>query len=220
MHGSALTRAEVEKYESWYHTRRGAWIGQAEFSLLMKLLRPSSGATLLDVGSGTGYFSRRFAAAGLRVTGLDPDPAMIAFGRNAGGGVNYVSGTATNLPFPTQSFDYVSAVTSLCFVAEAWRGLEEIWRVGRHGMVLGLLNRHSMLYRQKRGTGSYRGARWDAISDVLAWVQRLEPRPYLTARSAIFLPDGGVIARLVETITPGVAPWGGFLAVGLQRPQR
>ena len=57
-------------YEAWYHTARGAWIGNLEFRLLMRLLRPGPSATLLDVGSGTGYFSRRFAVSPVPVYGL------------------------------------------------------------------------------------------------------------------------------------------------------
>ena len=60
-------------YEAWYHAPRGAWIGDREFSLLTSLLHPQPGASLLDVGCGTGWFSRRFAEFGLRVTGIDPD---------------------------------------------------------------------------------------------------------------------------------------------------
>ena len=72
---SVATVNDPTAYEAWYHTARGTWIGAVEFRLMMHLLQPASGATLLDVGSGTGYFSRCFAAAGLRVIGIDPDPA-------------------------------------------------------------------------------------------------------------------------------------------------
>jgi hypothetical protein len=38
-------------YEAWYHTPRGAWIGGLESALLLRLLQPHPGQTLLDVGS-------------------------------------------------------------------------------------------------------------------------------------------------------------------------
>ena len=68
-----------DEYEAWYETARGHWIAQREFDLMMRLLRPPAGSTLLDVGCGTGHFTRRFAAAGLHVTGLDPDAAMLDY---------------------------------------------------------------------------------------------------------------------------------------------
>lgn len=151
-------------YEAWYHTPRGAWIGKIESALLLHLLQPHPGQTLLDVGSGTGYFSRRFTAAGLRVTGVDPDREMLHYARALEDGVEYLEATALHLPFADRSFDYCTAVTSLCFIAEPEQALAEMWRVSRHGVVLGLLNRHSLLYHLKHGRGAYRGARWDSVA--------------------------------------------------------
>ncbi|UCE89988.1 MAG: class I SAM-dependent methyltransferase [Pseudomonadota bacterium] len=202
------------QYEGWYHTRRGSWIADREFALLMKLMRPQPGATLLDVGSGTGYFTRRFAESGLRPTGLDPDQSMNRYARTRPGAVNYVEGTAERLPFKSQSFDFSIAVTSLCFVADPLEALAELWRVCRHGVALGLLNRNSLLYRQKHHRGGYAGARWDDWSQVRIWLKHILPGPVLvTHRTAIFLPSGGGYARSLERGLPGVFPWGGFLAV-------
>ena len=206
------------EYEAWYETARGSWIARREFGLMVRLLDPPGGDTLLDVGCGTGHFSRRFAAAGLRVTGLDPDPAMLEYARGAGGGVEYLRGTATGLPFPDEAYDFVTAVTSLCFVSEASRALLEMWRVARHAVLLGLLNRHSLLYRHKRGRGGYRGARWDRAADAKCWARQLQPVPHITVRCAVFIPGGGTFARMAEALLPGKLPWGAFLAVLLRKP--
>lgn len=204
-------------YEGWYHTPRGVWIADREFGLMMRLLDPPAGATLLDVGCGTGHFSRRFAA-GLRVTGLDPDQAMLDYARGLGGGVDYLRGTATALPLDDGTYDYVTAVTSLCFVADPERALREMWRVARHTVLLGLLNHRSLLYRQKHDRGDYRGARWDTPAEARRWMLSLEPALRATMRSAVFLPGGGIVARATEAILPGALPWGAFLAVALRKP--
>ncbi|MBI5782991.1 MAG: class I SAM-dependent methyltransferase [Gammaproteobacteria bacterium] len=209
-----------DEYEAWYQTARGSWIADREFGLMARLLNPPAGATLLDVGCGTGHFSRRFAAAGLHVTGLDPDLAMLDHARGLGGGVNYLLGTGTTLPFGGHSHDYVMAVTSLCFIADPERALREMWRVSRRAVLLGLLNRRSLLYLQKHGHGAYRGARWDTPTDIRRWAQSLRPAPQITMRSAIFLPGGGVFARAIEAALPGALPWGAFLAVVLHKPGR
>lgn len=206
------------EYEAWYTTARGSWIAGCEFGLMMRLLKPPVGSTLLDVGCGTGHFSRRFAAIGLRVTGLDPDPAMLEHARRLGGGVDYMRGSATALPLADDTYDFVTAITSLCFVAEATRALSEMWRVARHAVLLGLLNRHSLLYRGKRDRGGYRGARWDTAAEVGRWARQLQPAPHITVRCAIFLPDGGTLARAAEKLLPGTPPWGAFLAVLLRKP--
>ena len=148
-----LTPAE---YDAWYYTARGAWMGEAEAQALIRLGGLGPGQTLLDVGCGSGWFSRRFAAEGCAVTGLDPDPAMLAYARSQPGAVRYVRGRMEALPFPDRSFDIVSAVTSLCFVTDQCAALREMARVARHAVVLGLLNRHSLLYLLKHDRGAYR----------------------------------------------------------------
>ena len=52
-----------------------------------------------------------------------------------------------------------------------------MWRVSRKGVVLGLLNQRSLLYRQKRGVGGYKGARWDTLEEVGQWIEPLAPPP-------------------------------------------
>jgi SAM-dependent methyltransferase len=206
------------RYEAWYHTPRGRWIGDTEYGLLMRLLQPPAGASLLDAGSGTGYFSRRFASAGLAVTGLDPDPAAIAYAREQDAMVSYLQGTMTALPFADASCDYCAAVTSLCFVPEPAAALRELWRVCRHGVVLGLLNRQSLLYRGKHGRGGYRDARWDNAARVRAWVRDLAPSPRgLQLCYAIFLPGGSGMAQVIERVLPASVPAGGFLAVHIRK---
>lgn len=209
-----------DEYEAWYETARGRWIAGREFELMRRLMKPPAGATLLDIGCGTGHFSRRFAAAGLRVTGLDPDAAMLDYARELGSGVNYLRGTATELPLPDGAYDYVTAVTSLCFIVDTSHALREMWRVARRAVLLGLLNRHSLLYRHKHDRGSYCGARWDTPAKVRRWARQLKPEPEVIMRSAIFLPGGSVLARMVEAVFPGTLPWGGFLAVVLRKPDQ
>lgn len=206
-----------ERYEAWYHTPRGCWIGDREFRLMMDLLQPMAGSTLLDAGCGTGHFSRRFASAGLQVTGLDSDSDTLDYARLQDVTSQYIMGSMLDLPFEDDAFDYCAAVTSLCFMADPEIALKELWRVSRHAVVLGVLNRHSLLYRQKRGRGGYLGARWDTRADIAAWAQGLTSPVCSATGTAIALPGGGGIARVVERLLPMCFPWGGFLAVVLAR---
>ena len=65
-----------KEYDAWYDSPYGRWTGNAEFELLCSHLNTTPGTSLLDVGCGTGWFTRRLAAAGLEVTGLDVDAPM------------------------------------------------------------------------------------------------------------------------------------------------
>lgn len=207
-------------YEEWYHTERGRWIGDTETGLLMRMLGPRAGASCLDVGCGTGYFSRRFAGARLIVTGVDSEERMLAYARAQDDRGLYVRGDAKALPFADKSFDYCTAVTSLCFVEDPAQALREMLRVARHKVVLGLLNHQSLLYRQKLGQGGYTGARWDRIETVKGWLEGSGVDAKIRARTAVFCPDGGIPARLAERCLPTRLPWGSFLVVSFSQSQQ
>jgi len=208
-----------EEYDAWYETERGAWIGEQEYRLIRALLHARPGASILDVGSGTGYFSRRLHAEGFAVTALDPDSETLSFAARRDASIPEVSGTATRLPFADLRFDHSMAITSLCFVAEPEQALGELYRVARRSCVLGLLNRHSLLYRRKAGKGGYRGARWDSVRDVRHWCRSLQPSPTIRFASGIVLPGAGRLARLIERLVPRTLTFGGFLAIEIRRPE-
>jgi ubiquinone/menaquinone biosynthesis C-methylase UbiE len=204
-----------EQYDVWYYTARGRWIGETEFRLVSALLEPEPGARILDVGCGSGYFTRRFAGEGYEVTGLDPDPAMLAYARDHRAGTeDYILGNGRRLPFSDGEFDYCISITALCFIPEERLALGEMARVSRRGLALGLLNRRSLLYLQKGrhgGRGAYHGARWHTPAQARALLEML-PMTDRRVRTAIRLPSGGTFARSVEAMTPHWVPFGGFIA--------
>jgi SAM-dependent methyltransferase len=200
-------------YDAWYATPRGRWIGDREFDLLRTLLEPRPGETLLDVGCGTGYFSRRFAReAGLQVTGIDIDPDMIAFAREQAPEIEFALTDMQHLPFADASFDHIVAVTSLCFVADEQEVIREMSRVGRRRITLGLLNRHSLLYLRKRRARSYAGARWHSRTDAHTLLADAGCKN-VSVESAVLVPGGGITAQMLEHCLPTRSPFGGFLAV-------
>jgi len=152
------------------------------------------------------------------VTGVGPEPAMVEFAHNhRAEGERYQVGDALELLFPDKYFCLCVAVTSLCFIEEQERAIGEMLRVTRGHLGLGLLNRHSLLYRRKNrrgGRGAYRGAHWRTPGEVrrlfAAW-----PAGGLEIRSAVFLPGGGPAARAMERVLPSRLSLGGFLAVGV-----
>ena len=185
---------------------------------MQRMMQPQTSNTLLDVGCGTGYFSRHFSKIGLKVTGLDSDPLMLEYARNQNGKVNYLEGSGEQLPFDTESFDYATAITSLCFIRNPQLALHEMLRVSKKAVILGLLNKHSLLYWQKHNKGMYFGARWDNCSSVSQWLTELEIKPVRTVcRSAVYLPGGQLLAQNIETIIPSRLLLGGFLAIKIEK---
>ena len=171
---------------------------------------------MIDVGCGTGYFTRRFAMDGVQVTGIDPNPAMIDYARSyRAADEHYVRGDARSLPFPDRFFDYCVSVTSLCFIKEQELAVSEMVRVTRGRIALGLLNRNSLLYREKGrngGSGAYKGAHWHTPAEARRLLAGF-PVANLTVQSAIYLPNGGRLAMTMEMRLPDRLLLGGFLVV-------
>lgn len=217
--------AQPEQYEAWYHTPRGRWIGEREFRLLTQLLRPEAGESMLDVGCGTGYFTRRFASeSAVQAVGLDPNLTWLQFARaHALVAEHYCAGRVEALPFADRSFDCTISVTALCFVADPHRALREMLRVTRKRFAIGLLNRHSLLHLAKRRVGdysAYHGAHWHTAGEVHRLFAAL-PVANLVTRFAVLLPQGGLCARHLDRLAAERVPFGAFLAVAgdvLQRP--
>ncbi len=206
-----------ELYDAWYRSPRGAWIGEVEYRLLRALLVPRAGESVLDIGCGTGYFTRRFALAADagEVVGLDCDAAAVRYAASQDS-TAYVLGDAQRLPFADRSFDLVVAVTAVCFVDEPRLAVAEMLRVARRRIALGLLNRQSCLWWQKGrkgGKGAYRGAYWHTCEEARDLFANL-PVDRLQMRTAIYLPTGGALSRKLEPCLQSVWPRGGaFIAV-------
>jgi hypothetical protein len=55
---------EAEKFDRWYATPRGKWSGRCELDLLVGVLQPRAGESLIVVGGG--FFTRELRG---RITG-------------------------------------------------------------------------------------------------------------------------------------------------------
>lgn len=195
-------------YENWYLTI-GCRADRQEKALLKQLLCIFPTAhTLLDIGCGTGHFTRWFGTLGLQAVGLDLSQPMLDEANRLGGTL-YVQGDALKLPFPSHSFDMTALITTLEFLLEPMQALYEALRVARQGTILGVLNTHSRLGRQYKREG---GPIWEAA------------RFYTPDElKGIILEISGDKAMLVwrTTLWPFLLcalplPWGGFIGMAVK----
>jgi len=106
-----------------------------EYKSLKRMLELRSIDSLLDVGSGDGFWTARFATYCAKVTGLEPDEHMLRLARTLyqRPNVEYVQGSAEKLPYPDSTFDKVVSVSCLEHFADPLQGLREIARVLKPG---------------------------------------------------------------------------------------
>lgn len=115
-------------------------------------LVPAEAHSVLDLGAGTGKFTRSLVARELDVIAVEPDEAMRGALASALPTVRALAGTGEKIPLPNDSVDAVT-------IAQAWhwmdqsRATAEIARVLRPGGTLGLL--------------------WNIRDESVEWVRRL-----------------------------------------------
>ncbi len=203
-------------YESWYETVEGARADALEKAVLRRLLEGFSGArSVLEVGCGTGHFTRWLRDAGWAAAGLDLSAPMLAEAW-ALNGMPLVRGDARRLPFADGVFDVTALITTLEFLDCPERALAEAVRVARDGVLLGVLNRWSLLGLRRRLSGLFRSTLYDYAR--FYGVRALERRLRAAADNA-----GRVVWR--TTLFPcwerpwpqAHLPWGGFIAIALHQ---
>lgn len=100
-------------------------------ALCHDLSLPLTGARVLDVGGGPGYFASAFAQRGASYVGLEPD-----VGEMAAAGIEVaqaVRGDGTRLPFADNTFDITYSSNVAEHISNPWDMGQEMLRVTKPG---------------------------------------------------------------------------------------
>lgn len=110
--------------------------------LIRKWCHVANGTRILDVGCGTGYFTRLLTEGDEQVTavGLDIEEPFIDYAREMaseqGLPIEFLTGDALALPFEDESFDLVVSHTFFTSIPDPVKAMSEMKRVLRPGGII------------------------------------------------------------------------------------
>jgi SAM-dependent methyltransferase len=134
-----------------YAASRPAYPGEA-LDWLRDRMAIGSGSRVVEVGAGTGLFTRLLLETGAAVVATDPVPEMLAHLASTLPGAGTAVATAEALPITNGSVDAVVCATAFHWFATP-QALAEFRRVLRPGGALGLI--------------------WNVRDNEMPWVRRL-----------------------------------------------
>jgi len=123
------------QYEAWFTENRLVY--EAELRAV-KALIPEKGLGI-EIGVGTGRFAQPL---GIKI-GIEPSGRMKKIAQKRG--IQVLDGVAEELPFNNSEFDFALMVTTVCFVDDIDKSLQEAYRIlSQDGfLIIGLVDRNS-----------------------------------------------------------------------------
>jgi SAM-dependent methyltransferase len=167
-----------------------------ESQLMLSLLKPVPGESILDIGCGTGVNLEPLLESGMNVTGIEPSPYMLDLAAGQWGRrVDFYRGFAEDLPFDDNSFNHACFFTSLEFVDDPAKALEEACRVAKDRIFIGFLNRFALKGFQRRLKGVFTAtifnrARFFSIWELKAMVRHTAGPVPMQWRTVLQLTSG------------------------------
>lgn len=124
-----------EEYDDWFVANK--FIYQSELNAIKKAL-PKNG-DIIEVGIGSGVFAEPL---GIK-EGIDPSAAMREKAKRRGARV--MDAVAESLPYTDQNKDAVLMVTTICFVDDIYKSIQEVYRVLKDGgyIIIGFVDKDS-----------------------------------------------------------------------------
>jgi SAM-dependent methyltransferase len=212
---------DATAYDQRFKDRQNKVMSSLEIQLMMDMLRPLKRESVLDIGCGTGASLLPLIEMDLDTTGIDPSPYMLDLAyKKVKNRVNLYRGFAEDLPFEDNSFNYACLFTSLEFVDNPKKAIEEACRVAKDRIFIGALNRYAIKGVERRLKGIftetiYNKARFFSIWELKQLVRSTLGNVPISWRTVCQLSSGnGKFAnRLEKSKLIQRFPFGAFVGV-------
>ncbi len=187
---------DAREYEQAVLEHRNQCAVALESRLMLDLLEPAPGESVVDIGCGTGISLEPLLATGINATGLDPSQYMLDLAaRRLGHRVELFRGYAEDLPFDDNAFNHACFFTSLEFVNNPAKAVEEACRVAKDKVFIGFLNRYALKGFQRRLKGVFAAtifnhARFFSVWELKAMVRQTAGPVPIQWRTVLQLTSG------------------------------
>lgn len=144
-----FNREYTDTYEQWYegrYKRAEVWQKKVIGDLITQDDRVE---TLLEFGCGTGRFTRWWKDIGINASGGDISPFMLGQAIHLFDG-DVVLADSHHMPFKDHTFDALAFITTFEYYRDPVMVIREAARVGKYGMVFGMMNRNSTKVVRRR----------------------------------------------------------------------
>ena len=188
---------------------------------MLKMINPAPGETLVDIGCGTGESLMPFIKMGIEVTGIDPSPYMLDIAqKKLKNHADLHRGFAEDLPFDDNSFNHACLFTTLEFVENPRKAIEEACRVAKDSIFIGFLNRYAIkgIKRRVKGIFSetiYNKAQFFSIWEIKQLVKSIMGNAPLNWRTVccLNLNSSRLAGKIENSTLIQRSPFGAFAGV-------
>jgi ubiquinone/menaquinone biosynthesis C-methylase UbiE len=120
-----------QRYPTTQHWGRG--------DALLNLARQMNAKSILEVGSGTGFWLNLLYQVTPQLYGVDFSAGMIAQARNQSAPLKLTRGTATQLPYRSETFDLIYCIDAIHHFGDHAAFIRETFRVLKPGGTLAVI---------------------------------------------------------------------------------
>jgi ubiquinone/menaquinone biosynthesis C-methylase UbiE len=133
-HGKFLASNGAGEIWNW-ESPAGKFRWSRRVKMLTEFIRP--GSALLELGCGTGYFTKEIAKTGANITAIDISPELLAIAKNnvSHANVAFIEENAYNMTFDDNRFDYVIG-SSVLHHLNIEKAISEIYRILKDGGII------------------------------------------------------------------------------------
>lgn len=209
-----LTPEVASEYDAYYQTETGKLVDKIEKEIVLAHFKNLQKTNWLELGCGTGHWSKFFSENGMQIIAVDNSEAMLEVARSKDlENVQFLNADATRLPFPDAHFSGIVSITMLEFVDDLEKVLNETDRVLKPGgmLILGCLNALSEPGKNKNNDPVFQHAHFFTEAEIKEMFFCFG-RPHISA-GVYFSPDFELLDGTEKQST--VAP--AFIVASVQK---